>query len=295
MGQQFGRSPSCVRQQCRSARRPLRLPQRVGACLSQRLHSAEDHVSCITLKRVYVTHHVSSAGESNAPPSPWAPHASPPRSWRHSSSIPLILAAAPIRCGLRQKFRQRVSSKVSMIKLANRGRELSPKHRLSKRQLEVARLVTHGLTNKEIASTSFISQRTAEGHVAQICNKLGFSTRAQIAAWAATLDAREALPVSAPKASAAEVVAPAPNRRSLVVSGTAARWIGVAIIAAGLLGAGLLALKLAPQTGAPAALTIADGLSRPNGVAIDAKGAVLVMDGDQVHRISDGKASLVAG
>src|SRR4029077_19633241 len=34
--------------QCRSVRRPLRLPQRVGACLSQRLHSAEGHVSSIT-------------------------------------------------------------------------------------------------------------------------------------------------------------------------------------------------------------------------------------------------------
>jgi DNA-binding CsgD family transcriptional regulator/DNA-binding beta-propeller fold protein YncE len=182
-----------------------------------------------------------------------------------------------------------------MIKPANRVRELSPKQRLSKRELEVARLVTQGLTNKEIASTLFISQRTAEGHVAQICNKLGFSTRAQIAAWAATLDARAALPVSAPKTDGAEVVAPASNRRRLVVSGAAARWIGVAIIAAGLLGAGLLAMKLAPQTGAPAAVTIADGLSRPNGIAIDSKGAVLVMDGDQVHRISDGKASLVAG
>ncbi|TMB88283.1 MAG: helix-turn-helix transcriptional regulator, partial [Chloroflexi bacterium] len=77
-------------------------------------------------------------------------------------------------------------------------RELSPKQRLSKRELEVARLVTQGLTNKEIASSLFISQRTAEGHVAQICNKLGFSTRAQIAAWVATFDPTAAAPVIAP-------------------------------------------------------------------------------------------------
>ncbi len=86
-------------------------------------------------------------------------------------------------------------------------REVNPNQRLSKRELEVARLVTQGLTNKEIARTLFISQRTAEGHVAQICNKLGFSTRAQIAAWAATLDAQAAAPVVAPKANGAEVAA----------------------------------------------------------------------------------------
>src|SRR5262249_8957016 len=54
---------------------------------------------------------------------------------------------------------------------------------LTRRQLEVARLVAEGLTNKEIASRLFISERTAEGHVDQICNKLGFNSRVQIAAW----------------------------------------------------------------------------------------------------------------
>jgi DNA-binding NarL/FixJ family response regulator len=44
-------------------------------------------------------------------------------------------------------------------------------------------LVAEGLTNKEIATRLFISQRTAEGHVDQICNKLGFNSRVQIAAW----------------------------------------------------------------------------------------------------------------
>jgi non-specific serine/threonine protein kinase len=56
---------------------------------------------------------------------------------------------------------------------------------LTKRQVTVARLVAEGLTNREIASRLFISDRTAEGHVEQIRNKLGFSSRAQVAAWAA--------------------------------------------------------------------------------------------------------------
>jgi non-specific serine/threonine protein kinase len=55
--------------------------------------------------------------------------------------------------------------------------------RLTRRQIEIARLVGEGLTNREIAQRLFISERTAEGHVEQIRNKLGFSSRVQIAAW----------------------------------------------------------------------------------------------------------------
>jgi DNA-binding beta-propeller fold protein YncE/DNA-binding CsgD family transcriptional regulator len=183
-----------------------------------------------------------------------------------------------------------------MIKAANRVRELSPNQRLTKRELEVARLVTQGLTNKEIASGLFISQRTAEGHVAQICNKLGFSTRAQIAAWAATFDATAAVPVIAPKADQATVAEPARPGGGFRLSGAGARWIGVAIIVVGLLGGGLVALKLTPETASPAWLPIADGLSRPSGIAIDSTGAILVMDGDRVRKIShDGTPTLVAG
>ena len=54
---------------------------------------------------------------------------------------------------------------------------------LTRRQLQIARLVAGGLTNREIADRLFISERTAEGHIEQIRNKLGFSSRVQIAAW----------------------------------------------------------------------------------------------------------------
>ncbi len=56
---------------------------------------------------------------------------------------------------------------------------------LSPRELEVARLVTRGLTNKQIGQTLYVSERTAENHVQHILTKLGFSKRSQIAAWAA--------------------------------------------------------------------------------------------------------------
>jgi DNA-binding NarL/FixJ family response regulator len=57
---------------------------------------------------------------------------------------------------------------------------------LSRRQREVAELVAEGLTNKEIGQRLFRSERTVDNHVQAIFNKLGFNSRAQIAAWAAT-------------------------------------------------------------------------------------------------------------
>ncbi len=56
--------------------------------------------------------------------------------------------------------------------------------KLSRREMEVAALITRGLTNREIAAELVISERTADTHVQNILNKLGFSARAQIAAWA---------------------------------------------------------------------------------------------------------------
>jgi predicted ATPase/DNA-binding NarL/FixJ family response regulator len=57
---------------------------------------------------------------------------------------------------------------------------------LTRREREVAELVGQGLSNKEIAARLVIAQRTAESHVDKILTKLGFSSRAQVAAWYAT-------------------------------------------------------------------------------------------------------------
>ncbi|MFD1814956.1 ATP-binding protein [Rhodococcus gannanensis] len=54
---------------------------------------------------------------------------------------------------------------------------------LTRREQQVADLVAQGLTNKAIAAKLVISQRTAQGHVEHVLSKLGFSSRAQIAAW----------------------------------------------------------------------------------------------------------------
>jgi DNA-binding NarL/FixJ family response regulator len=56
---------------------------------------------------------------------------------------------------------------------------------LTPRQLQVARLIAEGRSNKEIAAELVNSHRTAENHVEHILANLGFTSRAQVAAWVA--------------------------------------------------------------------------------------------------------------
>jgi non-specific serine/threonine protein kinase len=64
---------------------------------------------------------------------------------------------------------------------------------LSRREWEVARLVTEGLANREIGRTLGISERTVDAHVQHILNKLDFASRAQVAAWVAASGGSPAL------------------------------------------------------------------------------------------------------
>jgi predicted ATPase/DNA-binding CsgD family transcriptional regulator len=55
---------------------------------------------------------------------------------------------------------------------------------LTTRELEIAGLIARGLSNRGIADELVISPATAARHVANIFTKLGFTSRAQLAAWA---------------------------------------------------------------------------------------------------------------
>jgi tetratricopeptide (TPR) repeat protein/DNA-binding CsgD family transcriptional regulator len=56
---------------------------------------------------------------------------------------------------------------------------------LTVREREVAGLIARGESNREIAEGLVVSERTVESHVTNILTKLGFSSRARIAVWAA--------------------------------------------------------------------------------------------------------------
>jgi pimeloyl-ACP methyl ester carboxylesterase/DNA-binding CsgD family transcriptional regulator len=55
---------------------------------------------------------------------------------------------------------------------------------LSPREREVAVLIARGLSNRQVADDLSISPATVERHVTNILGKLGFHSRAQVAAWA---------------------------------------------------------------------------------------------------------------
>ena len=61
---------------------------------------------------------------------------------------------------------------------------LAPPGRLTAREREIVALIAEGDSNRAIADKLYISPATAARHVANILEKLGFNSRAQVAAWA---------------------------------------------------------------------------------------------------------------
>jgi len=55
---------------------------------------------------------------------------------------------------------------------------------LTPREREILILVAHGKSNRDIADTLVISERTARTHVSNVLAKLGLASRTQAALWA---------------------------------------------------------------------------------------------------------------
>lgn len=71
------------------------------------------------------------------------------------------------------------------VRTWRRGRAEPPReglHSLTEREREIARLVTDGATNPQIAQSLFLSRKTVERHVSNIFSKLGVKNRAELAA-----------------------------------------------------------------------------------------------------------------
>ncbi len=54
---------------------------------------------------------------------------------------------------------------------------------LSNRESEVAELVTQGLSNKEVASRLFVTEKTVKFHLTNIYKKMNVKSRAQLIVW----------------------------------------------------------------------------------------------------------------
>jgi predicted ATPase/DNA-binding CsgD family transcriptional regulator len=63
--------------------------------------------------------------------------------------------------------------------------------RLTKREMEIARLIAQEMTSREIAAKLFISERTVEAHVTNMLNKLGLNSRIELARWLASAGGTE--------------------------------------------------------------------------------------------------------
>jgi DNA-binding CsgD family transcriptional regulator/sugar lactone lactonase YvrE len=174
---------------------------------------------------------------------------------------------------------------------------------LSPREREVADLVAQGLTNREIAKKLFLSERTVDGHLEHLREKLEVNTRAQIATWVVRHEASPA--TAAPLAETVQSRAPA---RRLMAKPQI--WMATALVLAVLAaGVGLLRLTAPPPptittiAGATVDLTqypgggsTGDGgpaihaqLSRPSDVVVAADGTIYIADyGNGVVRAVSG-------
>ena len=178
--------------------------------------------------------------------------------------------------------------------------------RLSRREMEVARLVAEGLTNREIAGRLFLSERTVDGHLEHVREKLNVNTRAQVAAWVV----RQAEPSRAEAAPAA--------RRTFRWAAIPRRWLWLAaVVLVAVEAAVVLAAAQPPQ---PTIVTVAgtqappvdlpvggytgDGgraidalLSLPSDVAVTADGTIYIADyrNKRIRLVSNGNIVTVAG
>jgi DNA-binding CsgD family transcriptional regulator len=81
---------------------------------------------------------------------------------------------------------ERLEAEPSLARLAAHAAPARPRAAggLTERELQVLRLIASGQTNRAVAETLFISEKTVARHVSNIFNKLGVSTRTAATAWA---------------------------------------------------------------------------------------------------------------
>jgi DNA-binding CsgD family transcriptional regulator len=100
-------------------------------------------------------------------------------------AIVAALAASVPDAGLREEFATRAGALFPPGPArARRPPGAAAADELTRRERDVAALLTRGKSNREIADELFISEWTVATHVRNILAKLDFTSRTQIAAWA---------------------------------------------------------------------------------------------------------------
>ncbi|HET8910478.1 MAG TPA: LuxR C-terminal-related transcriptional regulator, partial [Ktedonobacteraceae bacterium] len=85
----------------------------------------------------------------------------------------------------RERFRSAARSRLPSVRpLTSKQAAKESFDGLSEREREIARLIVLGKTNREIAETLVISQRTVGTHLEHMYAKLNLGTRAQLTTWA---------------------------------------------------------------------------------------------------------------
>jgi NarL family two-component system response regulator LiaR len=78
----------------------------------------------------------------------------------------------------------RVAARILQELHGTKGDEINPFTELTKREMEVLKLIANGLSNAEIAEQLVISDHTVKGHVSNIFRKLHIADRTQAAVYA---------------------------------------------------------------------------------------------------------------
>ncbi len=105
------------------------------------------------------------------------------RSRQKRSAVEALTAAAELFDELgAPAFAERARRELDRVGLRRTGPELTPS------ELAIATLAATGLTNREVAQSAFVSQKTVEANLARVYRKLGIRSRAELGSHMALTD-----------------------------------------------------------------------------------------------------------
>lgn len=151
----------------------LIMPDMDGVEATRRVKTISPHTQVIIFTSYYRDEHIFPAVRAGA------------LSYILKDSKPDELADA-IRKASRGEavLHPRVAARLIQEVQGTRRETLNPFSELSDREMEILRLIAGGISNRKIAETLFISEKTVKSHVSNILSKLHLADRTQAAVYA---------------------------------------------------------------------------------------------------------------